>query len=265
MSLPDAPRVAYELNTLSEVVCTLNFPPILRIEAETPSAFQDLVRRDYPNYNLKIDSQLPREIPPQIARMISSDLGVTENRTHWFGSDRGGWIGLTRDAFFYQDRNYDSWEVFRDRLAKALHAFITIYAPAYFDHVCLKYRNSVRRSLLPDPAAPWSHWLRPWASGPLGWDEVAADTERLQTKITLRLPGESGRLDSTYGLARDAKTGETYFAIDTHTFTDRRTEPSDALDRLDALHGHAWLFFRSAISDRLHEALRPSGRALAGQ
>jgi hypothetical protein len=42
--LKDYPRVIYKRNPIIGVVCELRFPPILRIAAEPPVAFQEWIR-----------------------------------------------------------------------------------------------------------------------------------------------------------------------------------------------------------------------------
>src|SRR5947209_5365304 len=54
--MPDAasqPKTLYRRSPLLEVIVQLCFPPILRIEAEKPAAFQDLVRSDFPYFETK--------------------------------------------------------------------------------------------------------------------------------------------------------------------------------------------------------------------
>ena len=55
---PDAPRVMYERNPLVEVICQVRFPPVLRIEAQLPDAFQDRIRDVFPIYNDKMGSMI---------------------------------------------------------------------------------------------------------------------------------------------------------------------------------------------------------------
>lgn len=257
MAFPDAPRVRYEVNTLDEVICQLRFPPILRIDAEAPSAFQERIRQDFPYYELKVYPSIPQSIPADIAKLMRQDFEANSSRTHWFGSADAWWAGLTRDTLSLHCRNYTVWEEFRTRLDGPFQALLQEYRPALFSHVCLRYRNAVRRSRLPDPDAPWSNWLQPWVCGPLGNPDAAGVTEGLQVKATILLPGEIGRVGATYGLAEETNGGGTFFAIDAHVHSDQRTEPTHAFDRLDALHHQAGLFFRWCITDQLHEALRP--------
>ena len=48
MPFPEATRVIYHKNPLTDVICQLRFPPILKIDSEIPSLFQDTIREQYP-------------------------------------------------------------------------------------------------------------------------------------------------------------------------------------------------------------------------
>jgi uncharacterized protein (TIGR04255 family) len=73
MAFPEAPRVIYEKNPLDEVLCQLRFPTVLKIDAEPPAAFQELIRADYPFYERKPTFKLPPGLPAGVAQMVVSD------------------------------------------------------------------------------------------------------------------------------------------------------------------------------------------------
>ena len=54
-------RMIYAKRQLVEVICQLRFPEILSIDASEPAAFQDRIRREYPQYEKKIE-----QLPPQM-------------------------------------------------------------------------------------------------------------------------------------------------------------------------------------------------------
>ena len=47
-------RMIYAKRQLVEVICQLRFPEILSIDASEPAAFQDRIRREYPQYEKKM-------------------------------------------------------------------------------------------------------------------------------------------------------------------------------------------------------------------
>ena len=60
-------RMIYAKRQLVEVICQLRFPEILSIDASEPAAFQDRIRREYPQYEKKIE-----QLPPQL---VNESLG----------------------------------------------------------------------------------------------------------------------------------------------------------------------------------------------
>ena len=102
MPFPNSPRVIYKKNPLAEVVCALQFPPILKIELGTPAEFQERIRFDYPLYKLAQPPMmnLPPNIPPRVAKLLSG-FGPQQGieLSHEFSSEDRKWqIQLTRDV-----------------------------------------------------------------------------------------------------------------------------------------------------------------------
>ena len=266
MAFPEAPRVRYEISPLDEVVCQLKFPPILRIEAELPAAFQEYVRADFPLFET-VEPAPPTDLPPELARFVNSG-GIGSFPIEYLfstGDDDGTWrLGLGRSKLSLSTFNYARWEEFRQKLAGPCEALIKEYGPAPFNHICLRYRNVIRRSHLPfEPDIPWSELLRPPLCGFLAAPELRGEIMMARMVVAARLSGDIGWLDVEYGLVHGEPDGETAFRIDAHLFHRGPTEPTDAFDRLDALHHQAGSFFRWCITDRLHEAMRPRSVAMA--
>ena len=265
MAFPETPRARYEISPLDEVVCRLKFPPILRIEAELPATFQEQVRADFPLFET-IDAAPPANLPPELTRLVlPRGRGVPVE--HLFSSsdeDRTWQLRLSRSKLSLSTLDYGQWEQFRQRLTLPHAALIGQYGPASFDHICLRYRNVIRRSQLPiGPDTPWSELLRPWMCGFLAAPELQGRGVVTRTTAATRLPNATGWLDVEYGLAQEEPDGEAVFVIDAHLYNSGPTEPTDAFDRLDALHRQAGFFFRWCITDRLHEALGPRAMAVA--
>src|SRR5512133_4231716 len=61
MPFPKVKRVIYRHNPLDQVICQIRFPPILKIDAQIPSEFQDRVRKHFPSYSesLQWDVEVP--------------------------------------------------------------------------------------------------------------------------------------------------------------------------------------------------------------
>lgn len=258
MSFPDVPRVIYQINPLDEVICQLRFPAILKIDAEPPVAFQELIRADYPFYEAKSPIRLPAGLPPNLAQMLVADLSLGGLRSHEFTStDRTWTLRLSREFLALTCRSYERWENFHEQLRRLADALNTVYHPALFTRLGLRYRDVIRRSRLHLEETPWSELLQPGISGVLGIPDTAPSVQNAASNFVIHLPQEGAHVQVSAGLARDSQTNEIAFMIDADFFTDKQTECSDVFNHLNALNRQAGNFFRWCITDRLHEAMQP--------
>lgn len=259
MQFPVTPRVVYQHNPLEEVKCEIRFPPILKIEAADPAAFQDAVRSEFPFFEMRSTVKLPSGIPSEIAQVFERDLSTVGNKSYAFTSEDRDWvIVLNKGSLSLAYKRYTRWEPFREHLARALESLANIYQPSFFTHTCVRYRNSIRRGPLGLEQTPWAELLQPWASGPLNIPEAVDGVEALQSRVLIRLPGNTGRVDATLALVADQPRNEPAFIIHSHVYNDDRKGLGDVLSHLDSLHRQAGFFFRWCITDRLHRAMRPS-------
>jgi uncharacterized protein (TIGR04255 family) len=260
MAFPDASRVIYENNPLEEVICQLRFPSILKIEAEPPAAFQERIRAGYPFYKSKPAFKLPAGVPPELATMLARDLPLGVGQTaHEFTSRDKKWaVSLTREFLALTCRRYERWEHFKDHLRGPLEALQEVYSPPFFVRVGLRYRDIIRRSVLGLEEVGWAELLQPWVAGMLASPEVAPNVAHSAQELLLRLPEGRGWLRVHHGLAAEENVPTPCYVIDADLFTEQQTEPNHALERLDDFNKQARLFFRWCITERLHEAMRPS-------
>jgi uncharacterized protein (TIGR04255 family) len=260
MAVPDAPRVIYEVSPLDEVICQLRFPPILRIDAESPVKFQETLRGPYPFYESRSAIRLPAGVSEGLAQMISVDLPNAGAKSHEFASRDRVWnVKLNRHFLALTCHRYDRWENFRSRLAEAVGALEKEYNPSFYTRIGLRYRNVIRRSRLPDKEPPWkwSDLIQPWIAGLLGRSEVCDAVIDTKAMAQFLLRDEVSRCTLNYGSIVEEPSQEVVFVIDADCFIEQQTEPTDALSRLDNLNREARLLFRWCITDRLHEASGP--------
>jgi len=74
---PPSPRVIYQHAPLTQVICQLRFPLLLRIESEPPADFQERIRHLFPLLE-RIQQQIP-ELPPEIAQIIGIAIKSTKS------------------------------------------------------------------------------------------------------------------------------------------------------------------------------------------
>ncbi len=131
MLLRESPRVIYGKNPLVNVTCQFNFPAILQIDTEIPSKFQERIRQQFPEYEVKRSIDLP--LPPQLAN-LAMKVG---NAVHLFKDDAREdddevWsVSLMQDSMSFSTTKYQRWEHFVEQLRTPLQALIEIYTPPY--------------------------------------------------------------------------------------------------------------------------------------
>lgn len=261
MPFPEVTRVLYRKNPLDEVVCQLRFPPILKIDAETPVDFQERVRRDFPNFSetseLKVELAPTQEvpIPPEVVAQLLKSSGI---KNYEFSSEDENWkINLTRSFVALTTKKYQRWEEFKHKLQIPLNALIDIYSPTHFSRVGLRYMDVIQRSSLDLDDVSWDELLQPYITGILGAPQVSNFVHKFECKYEIELAdGESVvRIITTFVETRD--TGEICYKIDSDFYNSQKTPLESAMEKLDFFNVRASRLIQWCITDRLHEAMEP--------
>ncbi len=265
MLFPDAPRVIYGENPLVDVICQLRFPPILEISAAEPAAFQGAIRHQYPEYQ-KEDGG-PRapagmHLPQEVVAMITKMSAITaEAATYKFKmEDQPREITLTRNWIAISDGGYERWERFREDLDLARSALEDEYRPSFYSRVGLRYKNAINRRQLGLEGVEWGELLKQEFVGTmLASAELRQAVRRIETLALIRIgevPG--GFVTLRHGLVEGSQEGEVekYF-IDADFYTEDREATNDVPATTEQFNQLARRLFRGAITDRLHDALRP--------
>jgi len=129
---------------LTEVICQLRFPPILRIAQDSPAQFQERVRARFPDYQV----QLPLLVGP-VAAMVEGGNIEAKPRLHRFEtSPAGTYVVLAPDFVAMGTTSYGRWEQFSEQLGFVIDAFRATYEPADGTRLGLRYRNLITPALV---------------------------------------------------------------------------------------------------------------------
>ena len=192
-------RVIYAKRQLVEVICQLRFPEILKIDVSEPADFQERIRRDYPQYEKKIE-----QLPPQMVNGKPVPQGTVNN--YQFISEDSQWkVSLTKGFVALSTHGYLRWEEFAKRLDRVLAALIQLYQPAYFTRVGLRYINAIDRAALGLEDCLWRELIQPGYLALLA-DEDAQESafSKCELSASLNLPG-GARPTSNLVPARSAR------------------------------------------------------------
>ena len=252
-------RVIYAKRQLVEVICQLRFPEILKIDVSEPADFQERIRRDYPQYEKKIE-----QLPPQMVNGKPVPQGTVNN--YQFVSAEGQWrVSLTKGFIALSTYGYTRWEDFAQRLDRVLAVFIETYHPSWFTRVGLRYVNAFRREALGLDGMLWKELITPGFLGLMG-EEDAQETAFLKHELsaTFQVPGGAkANVKSGPGLLRKVNnrtretTEEKVFMLDLDLFMDSKIELGQAVPALNIVHENAGSLFRAALTDTLSDAMEP--------
>lgn len=260
MPFPDSPRVIYAKNPLTEVICQLRFPAILRIDSEAPVAFQERIRHEYPLYQKGIRQELfLSSLPGPVAEGVEGGPGLGPlSGAHDFISADGCWtVGLTREFLALSTRNYLRWEEFRQHLELPLRSLTEVYTPPFFSRVGLRYQDVIVRSRLGLEESGWPELLRPYIVAELGSSDISGSVEAAVRFIIIHLEQTGGLVRIQHGLAQHPGTGESCYLIDSDFFIEGQTGGRDVETTLNAFNAQAGRLFRWCITEKLHLAMEP--------
>ena len=264
MALPESNREIYRRNPLAEVTAQLRFPPILRIETETPAQLQEVIRDRFPLYRQLIAAgQLPPDTPAPVRNLIQGIGAAAGSLQHLFETqDRKSSVTLSRESVALKTITYTRWEEFREQLERLRSAFEQIYRPASYARLGLKYIDVIRRSLLGLNDVPWGELLHPSIGGELSAPELGESIDSAFRQLHCNLDGENCFLTLRTGIALAAPVDpgaarEKCFFIDSDFHTHKPPEINNVTSTLNIFNRASGNLFRWAIRPRLRAALEP--------
>lgn len=242
-------RCLYRKNQLGDVICQLRFPEILTISTTVPAAFQEAIRDAFPRYSVVQEPPVPTK-------------GVQPTPNYQFTSLDGVWrVNLTDKFISLACSRYVCWEEFAGKLDKPLAEFISLYAPACFDRVGLRYLNFISRKALSLEGTDFKSLIRPCYLGPLAEEDVPeTGTGRCSVDAELALRGGCrAKIHAGPGMVRinNQQDPEIRFIFDQDLYMPGPLPVNLSAGALQTLHSQAFPIFRGAITDRLHDALEP--------
>ena len=258
MKSADGKPFVYEKCPLIEVICQLRFPSILSIDTQEPAEFQDKIRDVFPRYHAQTD---------KVAVQGGEPSNIT---THNFITESGDFrLSMTKFFISLSTMRYTSWEQFARTLDEPLGHFISIYRPAFFERVGLRYVNGFSRRVLDLQESRWNDLLEPQYLGVLQNDDIpenqvgkcSVDMElKLDESAHLKLHAGPGRLQRTIRTPEGLKTmqdPDVRFIFDQDLFSTGNIKAPSIMNTLESLHGHADRIFSEAITEVLHDAMDP--------
>lgn len=178
-SIPAAPAFYLENDALSQVLCQIRFPTILRIRQEDAViGFQDAVRAQYPRYTRQEGATIvmtPEGVQQQ------PDMSVR----HFFGSlDDGHSVILSTDFVAIDARKYEGIQDFSRRISDVVGVVREHFTPGEIERVGLRFINEFRFSG-GELGAQMARAIEPHLLGAAGTSELLHTTRATQQVVDL--------------------------------------------------------------------------------
>jgi len=260
MTFPETPRIIYNNNPLTEVICQLRFPPILSIDTEIPAKFQNDIRETYPLFQEKIDTpvNIPNEIISQMPPEMINFFPTPGNKNYEFSSEDEKWkINLTRTFLSLTSHNYTRWEVFMEHFNPAYSALCRWYKPSFCTRIGLRYKDLINKSKLNLTDTPWKDLLQPPIAGVLSDGTVLQNVIGSTNVTEIKLDDDMSFVRIRHGLVSIKDESDLCYLIDSDFYTNNRTTIDSAVDKLNYFNNQGRRLLRWCITDKLHDALGP--------
>ena len=257
------PRCHQVTNSTGQaLICQVKFPSILKITAQSPADFQDVLRERYPLYSeSSLSDRLLTNVPKEFADIMASlpsSVSPSDKEYRFASLDEKRLVSLGREFLAYSETKYVRWSLFRAELELAEKALRDVYAPAFYSRIGLRYRDVINKSSLGLGSCSWYELLNRSFVGELGDGDIGDEVQEIRTLSLIRLAEvDDAFVQLQHGLVNDPDSKDQTYVIDAD-FHIGKTELDDALPILDIFNTVAARLFRWSVGPRVREALGPT-------
>lgn len=234
-------RFKYVRTGLKTVVCQLRFNPILKIGQETPVAFQDLVRHEFPKF-----------VKEESAGFLIGSAGAAEampsSPAVWrFRTEDDAWTAsLGVESISLEATRYQDFHDFERSFLIIEQALEAVYGIDHYVRVGLRYINVFEAG---DFRGGWLERFNAQLLGPMGDAVLGSDVAEARQIFVLA--------DDNWTVRIRHGTENGNYHLDIDHATEARTDAVDVSECLRAFNRRIYQVFRWAISDKLHEEMEP--------
>ena len=256
LNFPAQPDVQLENAPLAEVVCQVRFPPILRINAEDPTAFQERIRDSFPLVDLEHAFVL-RVPGPGAKEIPSAEPKASIYRFHT--PDKQTTISLAADFYAVSTTAYTHWGDFAHLLSMVHEVVVQVYRPSYATRIGLRYINRLTLGNTGcQTIADLLSILRTELTAPIrnpAWGEA------VEMRCRLVLPDGPARL--TMGTVFETQGDGPAFVLDLDYFEEGQFGLTGLIERCTCYNEAIYRAFRWAIWDDKLEVFKPRVKGAA--
>ncbi|MEW6718334.1 MAG: TIGR04255 family protein [Chloroflexota bacterium] len=244
IKFPSKPDIPLKNAPLVEVVCQVRFPPILRINTEEPSEFQEEIRDRFPK--IEIEQGILLRLPVPGSGGVPSAEAQGKMTYRFRTKDEGVTVSLASDFFALSTTQYKHWRDFSKYLRLVDKAVQHVYRPSFATRIGLRFINRItpHNTGLQD-LTDIMDLLNPDLIGFVRSDVWSTPVE-METRLLLS--DEDARLNLRIGYGKD-KENTPFLLLDFDCFEARELPLSNLIERCDGYHDVIYRSFRWCIPD----------------
>lgn len=256
-SIALAPRFILAEHHLAQVLCQIQFSPILRLrEEDSAIPFQEEIRRRYPRYSRQ--GSIGFIVTPQGVQPQPEGPPL-----HRFDGSDGFAITLGTDFVALETRAYEKFEDFVSRLIEVVSLVATIYEPPEMPRIGLRFVNELRLPVT-DMWEEMRLAINPVLLGVGAASELDGVIEQLEQVVLVRSDGDQRMLirhglmphggstvQSPLPVPDPAVLQQPYYLIDIDAFeqSEMAFNPSAVEDRVLRFNDDIRSFFAWAVPE----------------
>jgi len=246
--MSDYKDIKYKNNFLKEVICRVDFAPILEISDRVPVDFQNAIKGTFPKYEKKTVHQFKTEIAG--AGKIKTER-IDEFPIHYFSNkNQTQRVTLFYEHIIIQFLEYNHYPAFKEITHNIINSFVKIYQPGAYSRLGLRYINEI--TLKSGNPFNWENYIDKKLTYVL--DKFLDNKEnvaRCMNQIILNY--DDYKLNFTYGIFNSefpSKIGRKEFTLDFDCYTED-FQHDNIFEHLLKFNSEIKRMFEKSIKDKL--------------
>lgn len=133
-------EICYKRNFISRAIFRIDYPPIFKLEKESPSGFQEKIKSNFPISNIKEGNIITTGLKDKKEFIDRETFNIyeflSENKKH-ITEIAKSYLGVTL-------LEYGTFEDFKNLIEQSFSAFNQEYAPTIITRIGLRYINEIK-------------------------------------------------------------------------------------------------------------------------
>lgn len=239
---PVTQEVRLKKSPLSEVLCQVKFPPILRIAKEPPADFQEAIRIRFPGLEVEQGVLLQLGISPAAENPV---VETTPKIYRFKSSDSKTCVSLAVDFFALSTNSYTHWDDFVNDFIFVEQVVKKVFSPPFINRVGLRFINRI--TLKNSGCKTIQELLDLFHPDLTCFFRSNAWSEPGEMISQIVLLDHKARLTLRFGFAREEK--EPFFLLDFDYYEGYQLDFQNLSEKIDDYHTKIYQAFRWSLID----------------